>query len=69
MTMNDPTIISMLCYDKKVEVTLDHSDVDLEELFNVFTGILITHTFSEKQIKDYIIELGKTYEEELNEKL
>lgn len=37
----------------------DRLDTCLEELFNAFEGLLVTHTYSQKGIKEFIINKGK----------
>ena len=41
----------------------DYTDNSLEDLFNAFEGLLVTHTFNQEQIRRFLVEKGK----ELNE--
>ena len=41
----------------------DFMDNSLEELYNAFEGLLVTHTFTQEQIREFLIEKS----EELNE--
>lgn len=41
----------------------DFMDNSLEELYNAFEGLLVTHTFTQEQIRKFLIEKS----EELNE--
>lgn len=41
----------------------NYTDNSLEDLYNAFEGLLVTHTFSQDSIRRFLIEKG----EELNE--
>lgn len=40
-----------------------YTDNSLEDLYNAFEGLLVTHTFSQEYIRRFLVEKGK----ELNE--
>jgi hypothetical protein len=46
-------------YGYKYIVETEHNDVNLEEYLQLFKGLLITATFSEKQFNNAIIELAE----------
>ena len=41
----------------------NYNDNSLEDLYNAFEGLLVTHTFSQEQIRRFLVEKG----EEINE--
>lgn len=41
----------------------NYTDNSLEDLYNAFEGLLVTHTFSQDSIRRFLVEKG----EELNE--
>ena len=49
-------------YTYTVETT--HNDVALDEYLQLFKGLLITATFSEKQFNNAILELAEELKEE-----
>jgi hypothetical protein len=50
-------------YEKTISYETAYNDVNLEEYFEAFEGLLVQATFSQKSIRDYIIELGESYKE------
>lgn len=56
MIDNPPTIFSVTHYNKKITIELDHSDLDMEELMDIFKALAIAMTFSEEQWKQYVPE-------------
>ena len=51
-------------YGYKYIVETEHNDVNLEEYLQLFKGLLITATFSEKQFNNTIIELSNEIQEQ-----
>lgn len=56
-------VLSLIVDGTEAAVTFNYSEVTIDELFVAFKGILISHTFTENQIKNYIEELNKEYNE------
>ena len=50
-------------YGYKYTVETNHNDVDLDEYLQLFKGLLITATFSEKQFNNAILELAEEIKE------
>ena len=51
-------------YGYKYIVETEHNDVALDEYLQLFKGLMITATFSEKQFNDTIIELSNEIKEQ-----
>jgi hypothetical protein len=51
-------------YGYKYTIETEHHDVNLDEYLQLFKGLLITATFSEKQFNNTIIELSNEIEEQ-----
>ena len=51
-------------YGKTMTYETEYDDVNLEEYFDAFEGLLVQATFNQKNIKEFIIELGELYKEE-----
>ena len=51
-------------YGYKYTIETEHHDVDVNEYLQLFKGLLITATFSEKQFNNAIIELADELKEE-----
>lgn len=51
-------------YGKTMIYETEYDDVNLEEYFDAFEGLLVQATFSQKNIREYIIELAEQYKEE-----
>lgn len=68
-----PTIITAQQYGTKVSVEIDHSDTDIDELFDAFQTICIGLGYHENSFKKWIIdradEYNETDAEDLKEKL
>lgn len=41
----------------------DFMDNSLEELYNAFEGLLVTHTFTQEQIRKFLIEKSEEFNE------
>lgn len=50
-------------YGYKYIVETPHNDVEIDEYLQIFKGLLITATFSEKQFNNSIIELVEEIKE------
>lgn len=50
-------------YGYKYTVETTHNDVALDEYLQLFKGLLITATFSEKQFNNAILELAEELKE------
>lgn len=61
---NPPATLSLELYGKKVTWETDHSDLDTDELVNVFYGMLITQGFFSQSI----VESMNTLVSEMKEK-
>lgn len=51
-------------YGKKYIVETQYDDVNLEEYFDMFKGILVQATFNQKNIEEFIIELADSLKED-----
>lgn len=51
-------------YGKIMTYETEYDDVNLEEYFDAFEGLLVQATFSQKNIREYIIELAEQYKDE-----
>ena len=45
-------------YGKKYTVETENDDLNIEEYFDMFIGLLVQATFNQTIINDYIIELA-----------
>ena len=61
-----PTIITAHQYGTKVSVEIDHSDTDIDELFDAFHTLVIGLGYSEDSWKQTIIDRANEYAEEDN---
>lgn len=50
-------------YGKKYIVETQYDDVNLEEYFDMFKGMLVQATFNQKNIEEFIIELAESLKE------
>ena len=46
-------------YEYKYTVETPHEDVEIDEYLQIFKGLLITATFTEKQFNNAILELAE----------
>jgi hypothetical protein len=66
MSMNDfkkPAKFSAEIYDKKLEITIDHSDLDISELMDTFYTITIGMGFAFGTWKSAILDMADDYRE------
>jgi hypothetical protein len=50
-------------YGKTITYETTYDDVNLEEYFEAFEGLLVQATFNQKNIREFIIELAESYKE------
>ncbi len=62
-----PTIITAQQYGTKVSVELDHSDTDIDELFDAFETIIVGLGYHQSSWKQWILDRADEYREEENE--
>lgn len=69
--MKNKTKLTLEIGDNTVSWETDHYDVTLEELFNAFEGLLVTHTYTQESVRNFIIdkseELTEIYYKNENE--
>ena len=51
-------------YGKTMTYETAYDDVNLDEYFDAFEGLLVRATFNQKNIREFIIELAESYKEE-----
>ena len=61
---NKPTIITAQQYGTKVSVELDHSDTDIDELFDVFETLVVGLGYHQSAWKQWIVDRADEYKEE-----
>jgi hypothetical protein len=61
---NKPTIITGQQYGTKISVELDHSDTDIDELFDAFQTLVIGLGYHESAWKQWIVDRADEYKEE-----
>ena len=61
---NQPSKVSATQWGKTVTIAVEHSDVDLYELLEMFKGLAVGLEYSEDSWRRVIKELGAMYEEE-----
>ena len=66
---NKPTIITAQQYGTKVSIELDHSDTDIDELFDAFQTLIVGLGYHESAWKQWIIDRADEYREEDEESL
>lgn len=57
-------IFTAQIYGTKVTIEVDHSDLDLDELFDVFRSITLAHGFSEDGFNRQIIDMADVLRED-----
>jgi hypothetical protein len=67
--VNPPTIITAQQYGTKVSVELDHSDTDIDELFDAFETICIGLGYHQNAWKQWIVDRAGEYHDEETETL
>ena len=56
--------LQLINYGKTMSYETAYDDVNLEEYFDAFEGLLVQATFSQKNIREFIIELAEIYKED-----
>ena len=56
--------LQLINYGKTITYETAYEDVNLEEYFDAFEGLLVQATFSQKNIREFIIELAEIYKED-----
>lgn len=51
-------------YGKTMTYETEYDDLNLEEYFDAFEGLLVQATFNQKNIREFIIELAELYKKE-----
>lgn len=64
-----PTIITAQQYGTKVTIEIDHSDTDIDELFDAFQTICVGLGYHDSTIKQWVIDRADEYKEEDDEYL
>lgn len=59
-----PTIITAQQYGTKVSVELNHSDTDIDELFDAFQTIIVGLGYHDSAWKQWIVDRADEYKEE-----
>ena len=65
---NKPAIFTAQTYGTKTSVELDHSDLDLNEVMDVFHTLIVGMGYNPDMWKQWIMERAEEYKEEENEK-
>jgi hypothetical protein len=60
-----PAVFTGQAWDKKVTVEIDHSDITMSELLDVFKGLALSLGFAEESWKEGILDMGSEYTEEM----
>lgn len=62
--MSKPTTFTAKHYDKTITIEIDHSDIDLNEVMEVFESLTIAMGFSKDGFRDWVKEMADVYTEE-----
>ncbi len=62
--MSKPTTFTAKHYDKTITIEIDHSDIDLNEVMEVFESLTIAMGFSKDGFRDWVKEMADVYSEE-----
>ena len=65
---NKPAIFSAQTYGTKTTVELDHSDLDLNEVMDVFKTLIVGMGYNSDSFKQWVLEMAEEYKEEENDK-
>ena len=66
---NKPTSFTVKHYDKTITIEIDHSDIDLNEVMEVFEALTIAMGFSKDSFRDWVKEAGADFTQEDEEEL
>ena len=61
---NKPTSITAKHYDKTITIEIDHSDIDINELMEMFESVTIGMGFSKDAFRNWVKEAGMDFFEE-----
>jgi hypothetical protein len=61
---NQPAIFTAQMYDTKTTVEIDHSDLDLDEVMNVFQTLIVGMGYSNNSLKNWVLEKAEEYRED-----
>jgi hypothetical protein len=59
-----PATFTAELYDKKVSIEVDHSDLDIFELFEVFHKLTLASGYMDGSWREAVSELAELYKEE-----
>lgn len=62
--MSKPTTFTAKHYDKTITIEIDHSDIDLNEVMEVFESLTIAMGFSKDGFRSWVKEMADVYTEE-----
>jgi len=62
--MRKPTTFTVKHYDKTITIEIDHSDVDFNEVMEVFESLTIAMGFSKDSFRDWVKESGDEFTQE-----
>jgi hypothetical protein len=62
--MSKPTTFTAKHYDKTITIEIDHSDIDLNEVMEVFESLTIAMGFSKDGFRSWVKEMADVYAEE-----
>jgi putative IMPACT (imprinted ancient) family translation regulator len=62
--MSKPTTFTAKHYDKTITIEIDHSDIDLNEVMEVFESLTIAMGFSKDGFRDWVKEMADVYTQE-----
>jgi hypothetical protein len=60
--LDKPTTLSITNHGLTVSVSFDHSDITIGEMFEAFKAAMVGITFSEEQVREYVIQLAYEWE-------
>jgi len=56
--------LSLKMHETKTTIEQQYDDITIDEMFNMFSALLISATFSQTQIDNYIIDKANELKEE-----
>jgi hypothetical protein len=65
---NPPSEFSAKVYGEETKITKAYSDMDINELLEVFRRLALGCQFSEETWRDGVMQMANLYEEEMREK-
>lgn len=67
--MRKPTTFTVKHYDKTITIEIDHSDIDFNEVMEVFESLTIAMGFSKDSFRDWVKEAGDEFTREDEEEV